>query len=673
MKKRAVTTCLTLVAMLLALTACGGGSDAPGSGNNPPGDGGGTPAAAAPSITTQPAAQAVTVPAAATFSVTASGTAPLSYQWRSSTNGTDWTPIAAATTASYQTGVTAANMSGSYYSVVVSNSAGSVTSAAVQLTVTAAPAGGSALTPLAGPSDPFPHTAAPLTVTPVGGSRSDRTLISWDALSSSVASMRLTLTNDAQARLQVPVNAFIAEVFLDVSEVTNLTPIGSAAAPFTTVLAAVRVEPGDLVTERKGIKVTFTLPGALTTGVALDDLVGFVADSDGSNLHLVPIFAGPAGAPVIQVDHLGIFGIAVANAGQRNAMAAAWPTDPRDQIAAAMAPAMTAAWVNTVRPAAASGRITRAAADQPSPLLAPLQGLFNNSVVPAFAAAYGDPAQIPAAIQAGFQFLRNAELSGLSGPGGPLQSVADDLNTRISTLVDTYADYIAGQCTSLGGPPQLQAMVGWMRTLQLLGHKEKSDEIEAVLPQCSQFTVTFHQERTLEWHTIPNQIDTDYKISTVVDGTTTIGLNAAITSSAMRLTSVSLQTTSNQGTTHATAVAEADTSPWAAFALDVPVLRTKQGPRSSSLQLTLHAFGDQPLQMTVTTTSAAATRVDSDVPVQLNLSVPALPFISGYNYGPILIPQSGSLTSSSEFNVPAANETSRSDRQRVTITLAPAR
>jgi hypothetical protein len=45
-----------------------------------------TPAPTAPSITTQPAAQSTTVGGSATFTVVASGTAPLAYTWR--INGT---------------------------------------------------------------------------------------------------------------------------------------------------------------------------------------------------------------------------------------------------------------------------------------------------------------------------------------------------------------------------------------------------------------------------------------------------------------------------------------------------------------------------------------------------------------------------------------------------------
>src|SRR5207302_13013 len=69
----------------------------------------------------------------ATFTVTATGTAPLSYQWQK--NGT---AIGAATTASYTTSATTASDNGDQFTVVVSNAVGSVTSSAAALTVNAA-------------------------------------------------------------------------------------------------------------------------------------------------------------------------------------------------------------------------------------------------------------------------------------------------------------------------------------------------------------------------------------------------------------------------------------------------------------------------------------------------------------------------------------------------------
>src|SRR5215472_15410856 len=88
----------------------------------------------APAITTQPASQTVTAGQTAAFSVVASGTAPLSYQWQK--NGAN---IAGATSASYTTAATTTSDSGSTFVVVVSNSAGTATSNAATLTVNAAP------------------------------------------------------------------------------------------------------------------------------------------------------------------------------------------------------------------------------------------------------------------------------------------------------------------------------------------------------------------------------------------------------------------------------------------------------------------------------------------------------------------------------------------------------
>src|SRR6202790_4040767 len=87
----------------------------------------------APSITTQPANQTVTAPQTATFTVVASGTAPLSYQWLK--NGAN---VAGATSSSYTTLLTTTADNGSTFDVVVSNTAGTATSNAATLTVNAA-------------------------------------------------------------------------------------------------------------------------------------------------------------------------------------------------------------------------------------------------------------------------------------------------------------------------------------------------------------------------------------------------------------------------------------------------------------------------------------------------------------------------------------------------------
>ena len=93
-----------------------------------------TAATVAPSITTQPASQTVTAGKTATFSVVATGTAPLSYQWQK--NGA---AINGATAASYTTPATTTSDNGSTFKVMVTNSAGNITSSSATLTVNAAP------------------------------------------------------------------------------------------------------------------------------------------------------------------------------------------------------------------------------------------------------------------------------------------------------------------------------------------------------------------------------------------------------------------------------------------------------------------------------------------------------------------------------------------------------
>jgi glucose/arabinose dehydrogenase len=86
---------------------------------------------AAPVIGTQPASQTVSVGQPVTFSVSASGATPLSYQWQR--NGVS---IPGATSSSYTVASPTTSLSGSSYRVAVSNSAGRATSNSAVLTVT---------------------------------------------------------------------------------------------------------------------------------------------------------------------------------------------------------------------------------------------------------------------------------------------------------------------------------------------------------------------------------------------------------------------------------------------------------------------------------------------------------------------------------------------------------
>lgn len=86
-------------------------------------------ASVAPSISSQPVSLTVSNAASANFSVTAAGTAPLSYQWLKGT-----TALLAATNSTYSIAAVTTNDAAGY-SVVITNSAGSITSSVATLTV----------------------------------------------------------------------------------------------------------------------------------------------------------------------------------------------------------------------------------------------------------------------------------------------------------------------------------------------------------------------------------------------------------------------------------------------------------------------------------------------------------------------------------------------------------
>ncbi len=186
-------------------------------------------AAAAPTITTQPANQTVTAGQTASFTVVAGGTAPLNYQWQK--NGAN---IGAATSSSYATPVTTTADSGSTFAVVVTNAAGTVTSAAATLTVTAA-----AVAPTI--------TAQPANQTVTAGQTASFTVVAggtaplnyqWQKNGANIAGATsasyatpATTTSDSGSAFAVVVTNTAGTV---TSSAATLTVNGAAAAPTIT-------------------------------------------------------------------------------------------------------------------------------------------------------------------------------------------------------------------------------------------------------------------------------------------------------------------------------------------------------------------------------------------------------------------------------------------------------
>jgi hypothetical protein len=173
------------------------------------------PAATAPAITQQPANASVAVGQTATFSVVATGTLPLAYQWQR-----DGAAIPGATVASYTTPAAQIADNGALFRVVVSNAFGSATSANATLGVSTAAPG-------------------PVTVTlavPTAGNQPKQIALAWTLAgpgAAAITSIRVWLRpNDAAPYQQLP------EILTGTS--------GTVALPSTTVLnwpqARIRVQ-----------------------------------------------------------------------------------------------------------------------------------------------------------------------------------------------------------------------------------------------------------------------------------------------------------------------------------------------------------------------------------------------------------------------------------------------
>ena len=221
----------------LVLAACGGSADAP-----PPPEGGSTPPVA-PTITQQPVDLTVTAGQPASFTVAATGTVPLAYQWQR--NGV---AIAGATATTYAIAATVLGDSGAVFRAVVTNIAGSATSNNATLTVAAA--------------------APVLTITQ---QPADTSVVAGTAASFSVAATCSSGTLVVQWQRSQGSGATLT--FADIAGATALTysfstVIGDSGAQFRATLSC----SGQSTTSSNAATLTVTPPGTVT--LSLLALVG---------------------------------------------------------------------------------------------------------------------------------------------------------------------------------------------------------------------------------------------------------------------------------------------------------------------------------------------------------------------------------------------------------------
>src|SRR5271168_443992 len=205
----------------------------------------------APLNITQPGNQTVTVGQTATFSVTATGTGPLTYQWY--VNGV---AIAGATSSTYTTPPTTVGQSGSVYTVVVSNSVGSATSNGATLTVQVIP-------PVAGslvPSNATPPYNSPVMLVP--------TFAGGTAVigSTGVGSSDITASATSGGSYPTPALTSAKTYTLTVTSPQG-TVVSTTCVVTPTPVTITPIMPADQTTAPSQLTFTATASGGLTNGL----------------------------------------------------------------------------------------------------------------------------------------------------------------------------------------------------------------------------------------------------------------------------------------------------------------------------------------------------------------------------------------------------------------------
>jgi hypothetical protein len=287
----------------------------------------------APAITTQPANQTVTAGQTASFSVAATGTAPLNYQWRKNS-----VAISGATSSSYTTPATTSSDNGVQFTVVVSNTAGNMTSSAATLTVnTPTP-------PIVAITSPTNGATVSGTIT-VAGTASDAVGLSniqvqvdggafssasgttnWTfslgtaALSNAAHAITARATNTSGLTASTTATVNVSNSSGTIVNVTSYGAIGNGSTDDTAAInnAIAALQPGDTLefpsgTYKVSSQLTINIPNVTIDGSSNTATISYVGGGNG------PYF-------VLGVQNIASFGSAVNLSATANELATSFTT-----------------------------------------------------------------------------------------------------------------------------------------------------------------------------------------------------------------------------------------------------------------------------------------------------------------------------------------------------------
>jgi beta-galactosidase len=230
---------------------------------------------APPTITTQPTAVSVAVGKTATFTVAATGTGTLSYQWYRNT-----LPITGANSASYSIASVAATDNGAQFSVTITNSGVSVVSQQVTLTVTGGSCTVAPTVPGSLTSTTTGATSIELTWT---ASTADATCpVSYEIFRSTTSGFTPSSTTPigtAQSATYTDTGLIAGTTYYYVVEATDTVGTSAPSSQASALIPATGTAMPDFTLMVTPTAVSVAPGGTTTTSVVISPQNGFSANS----------------------------------------------------------------------------------------------------------------------------------------------------------------------------------------------------------------------------------------------------------------------------------------------------------------------------------------------------------------------------------------------------------